>query len=533
MKNFRMFQYFGVVALVALSALVQAQTYTELHNFNWHKEGANPLEPALMAQGEDGSLYGTLQSQLSGDGSAFSCTLSGTLTQLYGFTGDDGDYPQSGLSLGFDGNFYGTTETGGPLRKGTVFKISPSGSMTVLYEFTDGTDGAYPWAPPIQAPDGNIYGVTYNGTNQGKAYRITPPGTFSVIATLPSETQAPLILGADGNFYGTTPYGGDFNRGTVFQLTTKGKLKIIHSFGADGTIPGGPVLQAADGKLYGVTTWGGTLGLGTVFTMSTGGGGYKVLHNFQSTEGVNPSSGLVQGSDKFLYSVAPTGGANGVGSIFKINTSGKTFSVLYNFAKNGGHNPTGTPTLHTNGTIYGVTYTGGSQFPGYGVLYSFNNGLKPFASLVVIWSGKVGTSVGILGQGFSTATGVKFGAGAGTFKVISDSYMIATAAAGATTGNVTVVEPGGNLVTPKVFKVTPQALKFSPTSGPAGTQVVITGMSLTQATSVSFGGVKATSFTVNSDTQVTATVPTGAKTGKVTIVTKGGSAAAPGKFTVS
>lgn len=533
MKNFRMVQYFGLVALVALSALVQAQTYTELHNFDWHKEGANPLYPALMAQGEDGNLYGTLQTQLFGEGSVFKSTLSGALTQLYGFTGNDGEFPQSGLSLGFDGNFYGTTEEGGTLRKGTVFKITPSGGMTVLYEFTDRTDGAYPWAPPIQAPDGNIYGVTDNGTNQGRAYRITSSGTFSVIATLPSETQAPLILGADGNFYGTTPYGGTFNQGTVFQLTTKGKLKIVHSFGADGLHPGGPVLQAADGKLYGVTTWGGTIGVGTVFTMTTGGGGYKVLHNFQTSEGVNPNSGLVQGSDRFLYSVATSGGANGVGSLYKINTSGTTFSVLYNFAKTGGYNPTGTPTLHTNGTIYGVTQTGGSQLPLYGVLYSFNNGLKPFASLVVIWSGKVGTQVGIIGQGFSSATGVKFGSGAGTFTVVSDTYMIATAAAGATTGNVTVLEPGGNLATPQVFKVIPSLLKFTPTSGPVGTSVVITGQSLTQTTTVTFGGVKATSFTVNSDTQVTATVPAGAKTGKVGIKTKGGSATSSGTFTVN
>jgi uncharacterized repeat protein (TIGR03803 family) len=532
MKNLRLAQSLAFVVLLAFSALTEAQVYTELHNFDWHKEGANPLYPALMAQGEDGNLYGTLQTQLFGVGSVFNSTVSGALTELYGFTGNDGEFPQSGLSLGFDGNFYGTTEEGGPLRKGTVFKISPAGGMTVLYEFTDGTDGAYPWAPPIQAPDGNIYGVTDNGTNPGRAYRITSSGTFSVIATLPSATQAPLILGADRNLYGTTPYGGTFNQGTVFQLTTKGKLKIIHNFGADGLHPFGPVMQASDGKLYGTTPWGGTNGIGTVFVMATGGAGYKVLHNFQTLDGVNPSSGMVQGSDKFLYSVATSGGSNGVGTLFKINTSGSTFTVLYDFAKTGGYMPTGTPTLHTNGTIYGVTETGGGQFPQYGVLYSFNNGLKPSASLVVIWSGKVGTQVGIIGQGFSNATGVKFGSGAGTFTAVSDTYMIATVAAGATTSNVTVLEPGGNLVTPQVFSVIPQALKFAPTSGPVGTQIVITGMSLTQTTSVTFGGVKASNFTVDSDTEVTATIPTGAKTGSVTVKTKGGSATAPGKFTV-
>src|SRR5262249_49768060 len=159
-----------------------------------------------------------------------------------------------GLSLGWDGNFYGTTVRGGTSDRGTVFMYR-DGVTTILHSFTDGTDGAYPWAPPIQAPDGNIYGVTFNGTNPGRVYKISPTtGSFSVIAVAPSETVAPLILGTDGYLYGTTQYGGNFNRGTVFRLTTKGVLKILHSFvtdGVDGLVPFGPVLQGADGKLYG------------------------------------------------------------------------------------------------------------------------------------------------------------------------------------------------------------------------------------------------------------------------------------------
>jgi len=127
---------------------------------------------------------------------------------------------------------------------------------------------------------------------------------------------------------------------------------------------------------------------------------------------------------------------------------------------------------------------------------------------------------------------VKFGTGSGTFVASTDAFMTATVAAGATTGKITILEPGGNLATPQVFKIIPSISKFAPTSGPVGTSVVITGMSLTQTTTVTFGGVKATTFTVNSDTQVTATVPTGAITGKVAVKTKGGSATAPGTFTV-
>jgi hypothetical protein len=141
--------------------------------------------------------------------------------------------------------------------------------------------------------------------------------------------------------------------------------------------------------------------------------------------------------------------------------------------------------------------------------------------------------VNILGQGFSNATGVKFGSGPGTFVAASDNFMTATVTAGGTTATDTVLEPGGNLLTPQKFKVIPTISSISPTSGPVGTSVVITGMSLTQTTSVTFGGVKATSFTVNSNTQVTATVPTGAKTGKVAAKTAGGSATSAATFTVN
>jgi uncharacterized repeat protein (TIGR03803 family) len=509
-----------------------AQVYTQLHNFDWHVEGANPNQPALLAQGQDGNLYGTLPTSFPNDGSVFSATVAGGVSPLHLFLGPEGNAPQSGLSLGFDGNFYGSTEWGGTSATGTAFKFGSAG-LSTLYSFGNGSDGAYPWATPIQAPDGNVYGVTNNGNSPGHIYRITPSGTFTVIATAPSNTVAPMIQGADGNLYGTTPYGGTYNRGTVYQLTLKGKLKIVHSFNptTEGGIPNGPVMQAADGKLYGTTTGGGTFGQGIIYQMSTGGA-TKVLHNFQTIEASNSTAGLVQGSDKYLYGVAASGGGNGQGSLFKISTSGTGFQVLHNFQTLDGDTPFATPTLHTNGKIYGVTNHGGSPNSVYGVLYSFDAGLKPFASLVVIWSGTVGTQVGILGQGFTSATGVKFGSGPGTFTVISDTYMIAAPAAGATTGTVTVLEPTGNLVAPQVFKVVPTISGFSPSTGPVGTQVVITGMSLTQTTAVTFGGVKAATFALNSDTQITATVPTGAKTGTIGVTTKGGKATSKGKFTV-
>jgi uncharacterized repeat protein (TIGR03803 family) len=338
-------------------------------------------------------------------------------------------------------------------------------------------------------------------------------------------------VGSDGNFYGTIIAGGKFNAGTVFQLTRKGVLKIIYSFGTatnDGTGPDAPVMLGSDNKLYGTTYWGGANGLGTVFQV-TNAGVYKILHNFNGTDGSHPSAGMVQGSDNFLYGTTIAGGALGDGAFFKINTTGTTYSDLHDFdGKLSGGSPGSTLLLHTNGTIYGWGQVG----PKEGVLYSMNVGLKAFASLVVVTSGKVGTPVGIIGQGFTTATKVQFGSGSGTFTVVSDTYMTAAPAAGATTGKVTITEPSGKLTTPQTFKVTPSIKKFTPTSGPVGTSVVITGNSLLQTSAVKFGTVAA-AFTVNSDTQVTATVPTGAVTGKINITTSGGTASTATVFTVN
>jgi IPT/TIG domain len=188
--------------------------------------------------------------------------------------------------------------------------------------------------------------------------------------------------------------------------------------------------------------------------------------------------------------------------------------------------------LHTNGKIYGLTAHGGSHVSD-GVIYSLDASLKPFVAPVVLHSGKVGTSVGVLGQGFNNATGVLFGTGAGTFTLVSDTFVTAKLAAGATTGLITVKEPTGNLLSQQNFRVVPSITSFSPTSGPAGTQVVITGMSLSQATLVRFGTVKATAFTVNSDTKVTTTVPAGAVSGKISITTAGGTATSSAVFTVN
>ena len=515
---------------LACAALLQAQTYTDLHDFN-ETEGCCANYPSMMAQGEDGNLYGaTTSGGVHLYGNIFKMTPSGTLTDLYDFDLTHGGGPQGGISMATDGNFYGTTYEGGTNHFGTIFRVTPSGGFTELYDFTNTTDGAYPHIPPVQAADGNLYGVTGNDTN-AVLYKITTAGVFTAITQLSNVSYSPLILANDGNLYGTTLYGGTFNRGTVFQFSPASKkVKIVFNFQNEGS-PYGPLMQGADNALYGTCASGGTGSGGVTFRVTTGGV-YKVLVNFTSggANGSSPFAGVVQGSDKFLYGVTSTGGSNGLGVFYKVSTTGTGFAVLHNFGTADGDTPYATPLLHTNGTIYGITYHGGAHVP-YGVMYSMNVGLKPFVAPLNVHSAKDNASIGLLGQGFNTATGVLFGTGAGTLTITNDTFASGKILSGATTGVITVKEPGGNLTTLQNFKIVPTISSFTPTSGPVGTVVTLTGTALKQATAVKFGTVVAT-FTVVSDTKITTTVPTGAVTAKISVTTPGGGVSTATVFTV-
>jgi uncharacterized repeat protein (TIGR03803 family) len=260
--------------------------------------------------------------------------------------------------------------------------------------------------------------------------------------------------------------------------------------------------------------------------------------NSNQTEGWCPLAGLVQATNGNFYGVNAYGGAastncsNGCGTIFKITRTG-TYSVVYNFDFTTGQTPVTTLLQHTNGLLYGTAQTGGTgSYCPCGVLFSLNIGATPFVTFVGSPVAKVGRTVEILGQGFTGTSNVSFGGVAASFTVLSDTFLTTSVPTGATTAAVTVTKPGGTLKSNKAFRVTPQLLSFSPTSGPVGATVTITGMSLTQTAKVTFGGVAAT-FTVNSDTQVTATVPAGAKTGKIALATAGGTATSSTNFTVT
>lgn len=526
----RIFTFTVLLGAVSLSSL-QAQTYTALHFFS-QSDGTNSAYPALLAQGRDGNLYGTTTGGnnccVTPYGAVFKMTPSGSITILHTFNGTDGAVPLGGLTLGTDGNFYGTTQIGGTFNFGTIFKITTSGTFTTLYNFADSTDGAYPLTPPVQGKSGAFYGTTYFGTT----YSITTNGTFTTLpGSIGGRSFSPLLLATDGNFYGTTP-----DNNTVFRMTSAGIVTTIYTFdGTHGSAPYGGLVQGSDGNLYGTTTAGGTATSpgGVIFKMSLNGV-ITVLHNFDSsttTDGWEPVAGLVAASDGNFYGATAEGPASANnGGLFKISKGG-SYSLLYLMDGTNGANPYATAVQHTNGIIYGLAESS-TDTCGCAVFYSLNNSLKSFVALMTT-SGKAGQTVEILGNGLTGTTAVNFGSGSATFTVVSDTYMTAVVPSGGTTANVTVTTPSGTLTSNKKFMITPAISSFAPTSGPVGTVVTITGSGFLGATQVTFGGVKATTFTVNSGTQITATVPTGAKTGKITVKTPGGTATSSGSFTVN
>jgi len=546
MRN-RIYAPFAVAILTLIfmaNAVARAQIYTDLYDLG--STSGDPLYPAwlgLFAQGRDGNLYSTSQDGgRYGFGTVFQLSPAGQVKVLYSFQNkSDGAYPNSGLTLGTDGSLYGTTPAGGSVGYGLVFKITTSGQFKVVHNFNGNTEGAPADSPPIQGTDGNFYGTVSDGGNAvfGTVYEMTPAGKLTVLYTFGGSVRYPvaLTLGIDGNFYGTFLGGTGTNvDGGVFKITPRGKFTVLHSFNdTDGHNPMGAIIQATDGNFYGTTRSGGSSGQGVVYKM-TPAGVLTDLHSFANdTHGFAPFAGLAQATDGKLYGVTTTNPGASFGVLFQITTTG-TYADLVLFTNTTGKYPGADPQVslfqHTGGTLYGDTAGGGSQAKG--VLYSLNMGLGPFVSFVgPEFFGKVGKTIEILGQGFTGTTKVLFHGVSATFTAVSDTYLTAVVPAEATTGLVTVKTSGGALTSNKIFRVTPQLLNFSPASGTVGTPVTINGVSLTQTKKVTFGGVAATQFTVNSDKKVTATVPTGAVTGHIAITTAGGTAVSSGIFTVT
>lgn len=517
--------FMGFLMLSAETA--SAQTYSDLFEFGGTPGGCCPQYPATLAQGQDGNVYGvTATGGASNIGIVFQITPAGAFNIIYNFDVTHGSTPVGGLVLGVDGDLYGTAEQGGAHGYGNIFKITPSGTLTVLYDFTGNADGGYPVAPLVLATNGMFYGTSYPGV----AFEISVKSVFKVIHTIPTVSSGPLLQASDGDFYGVTQFGGTFSAGTVYKIAGA-KVTTLYNFdGPHGSYPIGGLVQGADGNLYGTTTAGGSTNAGVIYKITTAGS-LSVLVNFDNVHtlaGYQAYAGLVAGSDGNLYGATIWGGTFGYGTIFQITDAG-SYTVLYDFDAPHGDGAYSTPFQHTDGEIFGMTERGGT--PGKGGIYSLDDSITPFASLVVTL-GPVGKTVGILGQGLSGTSSVKFNGTAATFKVVSDTYMTTKVPSGET-GLVTVTTPSGTLVSKQIFKVTPHIASVTPPSGKVGDTVTLAGTGLIQAETITVGGVNVGAFTVSSDKQVTFIVPTGAKTGKVVLTTPGGKATSSAVFTVT
>ncbi len=340
---------------------------------------------------------------------------------LYAFSGGtDGNYPDSGLTAGPDGNFYGTTTYGGADNLGTVYKLTPAGVKTVLYSFAGGPgDGQYPASGLELGSDGAFYATTTAGGTFGVGtfFKITLAGVetmlYSFGETGSGANPQGLTLLADGNFYGTTASGGANNLGTVFKMTPAGEQTVLYSFTAapDGQTPPAGLSSNSDGYLYGVTYRGGTDNFGTIFRIAPDGTGYATLHSFAggAADGAYPGTKLRNVADGTLYGSTGSGGADGLGTIFRYDPISGVASVLHSFAgaPDDGDYPSSRLRVGNDGNLYGVTFNGGyfdlgtffriTPAGGLTVLHSFaggTDGQSPNSSLLVTSDGDFyGTTV--------------------------------------------------------------------------------------------------------------------------------------------
>jgi len=454
----------AVFLLCAATAIAApAQTFTTLVNLN-NTSTANPYFVSLV-QGPDGDFYGT------GQNTVFKITPRGALTTL-SFVCCAAD---AGLVLATDGNFYGTTSMGG-YGCGTVFEITATGALITLYSFFGNADGCSPMGALIQDTNRTFYGTAQQGGEYpdcgngcGTIFGITSEGKLTALHAFEYPQGYPiagLVQGTDGNLYGAE--GGSSDPGAIFKISPNGTFTTLHSFNeTDGLAPYGKLVEAPDGNFYG-TTWGGGANgnYGTVFKI-TRQGKLTTLYSFcaqaNCQDGAFPWDGLVLGTDGNLYGTTWGGGADfvdctsfqvGCGTVFQITPKG-VLTTLHSFDVTDGAYPYGGLVQGTTGVFYGTTSTGGVPTPspaGAGTIFSLDVGLGPFVTFVQA-AGKVGQTGGILGQELTGTTSVSLNGTPANFTVVSDTFLKATVPPGATTGYVTVTTPSGTFTSNVPFHV--------------------------------------------------------------------------------
>jgi uncharacterized repeat protein (TIGR03803 family) len=356
----------AVVAMALCAASpVFSQTETVLHNFTG-TDGSLPSQRLTMDRA--GNLYGTTTGNYPSIGSVFKLTPSGELKVLFRFTdGQNRLFTTGKLVLDSKGNLFAVDQTGGTSGNGSIFKLTQAGVFTVLYSFTGKADGAFPNGV-ISDPHGNLYGTTNMGGafGQGTVFEFTSAGSIKTIYSFTGSSDggepfdSALVRDSHGTLFGTTMFdGGKISFGVVFKVTPGGTETVLHTFlgGSDGAHPKGSLIADSEGNLYGTTSSGERLEGGTVFKI-TPSGVMTELHTFTGPDGFDPNPGLARDASGNLYGTTFSGGTANDGVVFEI-ASDENESVLQNFSGSDGATPYSGLILDENDNLYGTTGFGG------------------------------------------------------------------------------------------------------------------------------------------------------------------------------
>ena len=452
---------------------------------------------------KDNYFYGT--TSFGGDynvGVAYRVSADGTITKLASFGDAEGYAAVHGVIQGADGNLYGAASAGGVHRAGTVFKVAPDGKLSTLASLDHSTTGGAP-TRIVQAANEKLYGATaFGGGGQGTVFRVTTDGELDVIASLtPQSGQAAtdLLLGKDGNLYGLAAISNQ-SRSTIFRVTPSGTLSrfALLSFSA-GLYDGLDFAQDSNGSFFGTAGSADQHSTGLAFRVSATGHQTEILATFDDFEdGWTPVEGMTKGADGNYYGGTQRGGPMSGGIIYRITPSG-TRSTVVSFPA---EEPSGVGTrllALSDGSFYGGTHPNISDT---GALFR------------VTTSGMI--------EKYPVFEGIHGAAPRGLLTVAADGYIYGTMPVGGTAA-------GG--VVYRFTSSKPQLTAADHTAAPVGSSLVLTGRYLAGVSTVSFGGVSTSKFTIDSSQQITVTVPPGAKAGPISVTNPLGTATTTFSFT--